>query len=74
MVLFNARLKCAEQVQHIVFSDEITLMMSDSEGTLRGVRDEALITLFGSEIYDATSDNSIRRGDFQEGKPGNVCP
>jgi hypothetical protein len=43
MVLFDAQVKWVEQVRHIVFKDWMTLIIPNSEATLKGVRDEAIL-------------------------------
>ncbi|EDN05787.1 predicted protein [Histoplasma mississippiense (nom. inval.)] len=68
MALFNAKVKWVEQVLHIVLNEGITLIVPNSEATLKGVRDEALIMVFGSDIHKAINESPVHRRELEEGK------
>jgi hypothetical protein len=68
MALFNAKVKWVEQVLHIVLKEGITLIIPHSEATLKGVRDEDIIKVFGPEIHDAITESPVRRRELEEGK------
>ncbi|KGY15887.1 hypothetical protein PABG_11133 [Paracoccidioides brasiliensis Pb03] len=58
--LFNAKVKQADQFQHAVLND-VTLIIPNSEATLKGISDEAIANVFGPEIHDAITESPIRR-------------
>ncbi|KAI1932540.1 hypothetical protein LOZ58_006812 [Ophidiomyces ophidiicola] len=67
MVLFGAKLKWVNQVRHLVFNNGVTLIIPNSEATLKGVSDEAIVNVFGPEIHDAIAESPIRRKELAEG-------
>lgn len=73
MALFNAKVKWVEQVLHIVLNEGITLIVPNSEATLKGVRDEALIMVFGSDIHKAINESPVHRRELEEGKHVTEC-
>jgi len=73
MDLFNAKVKWVEQVLHIVLKEGITLIIPHSEATLKGVLDEAIIKVFGPEIYDAITESPVHRRELEEGKRLTEC-
>jgi len=68
MDLFNAKVKWVEGVLHIVLKEGITLIIPHSEATLKGVLDEAILKVFGSQIHNAIAESPIRRRELDEGK------
>lgn len=73
MALFDAKVVWKDLVKHIYFGDGTTLVIPHTEATLRGVRNEALLTVFGPQIHNAINDSSIRRREQQEGKQVTEC-
>jgi hypothetical protein len=73
MALFNAKVKWVEQVLHVVLKEGITLIIPNSEATLKGVLDEVIIKVFGPEIHDAITESPIRRRELEEGKRVTEC-
>ncbi|KAF1365190.1 hypothetical protein EJ07DRAFT_96300, partial [Lizonia empirigonia] len=69
--LFKAEVKSVGQVLHVVLN-QVTLVTS-SEATLKGVPDEAIIKVFGLEIYEAIADCPMRRRELEEGKSVTDC-
>ncbi|QSS49240.1 hypothetical protein I7I53_09542 [Histoplasma capsulatum var. duboisii H88] len=67
MVLFSTKLKWANQVQHLVLNNGVTLIIPNSEVTLKGVTDEVIVSGFGPEIHDAITKNPIHRKELAEG-------
>ena len=62
-----------EQVLYVVLKEGITLIIPHSEATLKGVPDKAIIKVFSSEIYDAITENPVRRRELEEGKRVTEC-
>jgi len=73
MALFNAKVKWVEQVLHVVLKEGITLIIPNSEATLKGVLDEVIIKVFGPEIHDAITESPIRKRELEEGKRVTEC-
>ncbi|KAH8591189.1 hypothetical protein B0O99DRAFT_274866 [Bisporella sp. PMI_857] len=73
MDLFNAKVKWVEQVLHVVLNEGITLIISNSEATLKGVPDVAIIKVFGPEIHDAIAECPVRGRELAEGKSVTEC-
>lgn len=73
MALFNARVKWVEEVRHVGFEGGATLTIPSSEVTLKGVKDEAIIMVFGSEIRCAINESRIRERELEEGKLMTEC-
>jgi hypothetical protein len=73
MALFNAKVKWVEQVLHVVLKEGITLIIPNSEATLKGVLDEVIVKVFGPEIHDAITESPIRRRELEEGKRVTEC-
>ncbi|KFY48961.1 hypothetical protein V495_00870 [Pseudogymnoascus sp. VKM F-4514 (FW-929)] len=73
MLLFDAQMKWVEQVRHIVLNEGITLIIPHSEATLKGVRDEAIIKVFGNDIYNAINESPVRKRESKEGKLRTEC-
>jgi hypothetical protein len=73
MVLFNARVKWVEQVRHIVFREGITLIIQNSEATLKGVQAEAIIKVFGPKIFQAITKGPVWKREIKEGKLLTEC-
>ncbi|KAL4958926.1 uncharacterized protein BDV14DRAFT_23145 [Aspergillus stella-maris] len=71
--LFNTEVKWMEQVLHVVVNGGITLIMPNSEITLKGVLDEAIIKVFGHDIYGAISTSRVRTREFDQEKLVTEC-
>ncbi|KAL4993999.1 hypothetical protein BDV10DRAFT_189458 [Aspergillus recurvatus] len=67
--LFNTEVKWMEQVLHVVVNGGITLIMPNSEITLKGVLDDAIIKVFGHDIYEAISTSRVRTRELEQEKP-----
>lgn len=73
MALFNAKVKWVEQDRHIVLNEGITLIISNSKATLKGVQDKAIIKVFGPEIRNAINKSPVRTRELEEGKHATKC-
>ena len=73
IALFEAKIQWVEQVLHVVLNEGITLIIPNSEATLKGVKDDAVMEIFGSEIYGAITDSPVRRRELAEGKRVTEC-
>ncbi|KAL2840806.1 hypothetical protein BJY01DRAFT_16129 [Aspergillus pseudoustus] len=73
LLLFNTKVKWMEQVLHVVVNGGITLIMPNSEVTLKGVLDEAIITVFGHDIYEAISTSRVRTTEVEQEMPVTEC-
>ncbi|KAJ5100876.1 hypothetical protein N7456_006928 [Penicillium angulare] len=73
MALFNARVKWAENSLHVSFERGANLTIPNSEVTLKGVGDEAIAAVFGSEIQHATRESPIRLRELEEGRLMTEC-
>jgi hypothetical protein len=73
MTLFNAKVKWAERVLHVVLNEGTTLIIPNSEITLKGVPDVAIFKVFGPEIYDAITECPIHRRELAEEKRVTEC-
>jgi len=73
MALFNAKVKWVEHVLHVVLNEGTTLIISNSEATLKGVPDVAIFKVFGPEIHDAITECPVRRRELAEGKRVTEC-
>lgn len=71
--LFNATVKWAEKSLHIGFAGGASLTIPNSEVTLKGVRDEAIAQVFGSEIQQAIQQSRIRIQEMEKGKLTTDC-
>ena len=73
MALFNATVKWVEGSLHIGFEGGTILTVPNSEVTLKGVDDEAIATMFGSEIQQAIKESRICLRELEEGKLKTEC-
>jgi hypothetical protein len=73
MGLFGAKVKWVEQVLHLVLNEGITLIIPNSEATLKGVKDQTIIEIFGIEIYDAITECPVHKRELAEGKRVTEC-
>jgi hypothetical protein len=71
--LFNATVKWAELSLHIGFAGGTSLTIPNSEVTLKGVQDEAIAKVFGSEIQQAIQQSRIRIQELEKGKLTTDC-
>ncbi|KAJ5230930.1 hypothetical protein N7489_011638 [Penicillium chrysogenum] len=72
MALFNATVKWVGKALHIGFERGTTLTFPNSEATLKGVENEAIAMVFGSEIQQAIEESRIRLREVEEGKLRNA--
>lgn len=73
MALFNATVKWVGNSLHIGFEIGTTLTVPNSEVTLKGVGDEAIAIVFGSEIQQAIKESRIRQRELEEGRLMTEC-
>ncbi|OJJ42058.1 hypothetical protein ASPZODRAFT_137517 [Penicilliopsis zonata CBS 506.65] len=73
MALFNATVKWVKESLHIGFTRGTSLTIPNSEVTLKGVHDEAIVQVFGSEIQQAINQSSIRIQEMEKGKLMTEC-
>ncbi|KAH7382063.1 hypothetical protein BKA64DRAFT_713302 [Cadophora sp. MPI-SDFR-AT-0126] len=73
MALFDAKMTSVQQGTHISLYNGTTLTVPDSEVTLRGANNGAIVATFGWEIYHAINGNSIRNKEREEGKDTTEC-
>lgn len=66
IALFKVRVKLVGQVQHVCLKDSITLR-PNSEITLKGVLNQAIIDVFGFEIHKAISVCRLHERELREG-------
>jgi hypothetical protein len=48
-------------------------MIPNTEVTMKGVEDKAIIKVFGPEIYNAIRESPVRRRELKEGKHKTEC-
>lgn len=73
MALFNARVEWVGEMRHIVLEDGTILIIPGAEATLKGVKDEAILKVFGPEIFRAIEESPVRRKEIMEGKFATEC-
>lgn len=73
MALFNATVKWVEKSLHIGFERGTSLTVPNSEATLKGVGNESIAMVFGSEIHQAINESRIRLRELEEGKMMTEC-
>ncbi|ORY01892.1 hypothetical protein BCR34DRAFT_89943 [Clohesyomyces aquaticus] len=73
MALFGVKVEWIEQVLHVVLENGMVLTTETSEVTLKGVEDEAIDKVFGSEIHQAITECGVRRRESTEGKHVTEC-
>ena len=61
MALFKVKVQWVNSIQHIILNNGVTLIIPNSELTLRGVQDQAIIEVFGHELYNAITKSPIRQ-------------
>lgn len=66
-------MKWVENSLHIGFEGGTILTVPNSEVTLKGVDNEAIATMFGSEIQQAIKESRIRLRELEEGKLKTEC-
>ncbi|OQE72622.1 hypothetical protein PENNAL_c0095G11909, partial [Penicillium nalgiovense] len=73
MALFSATVKWVGKTLHVGFERGTTLTVPNSEATLKGVENEAIAMVFGSEIQLAIKESRIRLRELEEGKLATEC-
>jgi hypothetical protein len=73
MNLFNAELKWVDEVLRLVLPEGITAVIPNSEATLKGVSDDAVLRVLGSEIHSAIRQCEIRKRELADGKTITEC-
>ena len=71
--LFDAKVRWIQGARHIVPGEQTTLTVTDCDCTLKGVSGEALMEVFGHEIYSAVSDSPMHKRELREGKRVTDC-
>lgn len=51
ITLFNVRISLAKSLQHITFDEGPTLIVPNSELIIKGIKEEAIIKVFSTEIH-----------------------
>ena len=72
MALFNVRVESDGQVRYVSLNEGVRLT-PNPEITLKGVLDEAIIGVFGSEIYRAIRTCRMRKKELEEGNRVTEC-
>ena len=72
MALFKIRVKSVGQVQKVYLKEGVTLM-THPEITLKGVLDQTITDVFGSEIHGAISACCVREKELREGIAATEC-
>jgi hypothetical protein len=73
MTLFGAEVIWVEQVLHVVLASGFTMIIPNSEATLKGVPDETIFEVFGPDIHNAIAATPVRRRELKEGKRVTEC-
>ncbi|KGO78213.1 hypothetical protein PITC_035810 [Penicillium italicum] len=73
MALFNATVKWVGKSLHIGFERGSSLTVPNSEATLKGVGNESIVMVFGSEIHQAIDESRIRLRELDEGRMMTEC-
>jgi len=68
MALFSVEVKWVDHVLYVVRKDGITLMIPNSEVTLKGVPDKAIFEVFGFEIHEAITECPVHKRELEEEK------
>lgn len=73
--LFNAKVQWVDRVLHVLMAGAFTFTIPNNppEIALKGVRDEAIIQMFGPEIHSAIAEGPIREKELMEGKHITEC-
>lgn len=66
MALFKVHVQCLRHVRYVVLSNGVKLI-PNSEFTLKGASDEAIIQVFGHQIYKATAASRLRKREIEGG-------
>ena len=66
MALFKVKVESVGHVRYIILIGGVRLT-PNPEITLKGVSDEAIIRVFGPEIYEAITASGIRKKELEEG-------
>lgn len=72
MALFKVRVESVGQVRYVGLKDGVRLT-PNPEITLKGVMDEAIIDVFGSEIHGAITTCRMREKEVEEGNNVTEC-
>lgn len=73
MALFGAKVKWVGQVLHVVLEQGTTLITPNSEATLKGIGDERIARVLGTEIYGAIRECPVHVREIAEGKRATEC-
>ncbi|KZM18956.1 uncharacterized protein EKO05_0001074 [Ascochyta rabiei] len=71
--LFNAKADWVAGVLHIVHESGMTQIVPRSEITLKGVSDQAIIAIFGTEIHAAITECPVRVKELADGRRLTEC-
>jgi hypothetical protein len=72
MALFKVHVESLGQVRYLVLENGVK-MKPDAEITLKGVVDEAIMYVFGQEIYRAVISSRMRNKELEEGNHATEC-
>lgn len=73
MALFNVEVKLINQVRHFTMDGGFSLVIPNSEATMKGVPDEAIADVFGLEILTAITESPIRIREAESGMRVTEC-
>jgi hypothetical protein len=73
MTLFGTEVRWVDQALHVVLNSGFTMIIPNSEITLKGVADETILEVFGGKTHDAMIATPIRRREVREGKRVTEC-
>jgi hypothetical protein len=67
MALFNVQVESVGHVRYVTLTGGARLI-SNAEVTLKGAQDNAIISVFGPEVYKAVATSRMRKREIEEGK------
>jgi hypothetical protein len=72
MALFNVQVKSVGHTRYVILAGGV-MLTPNPEVTLKGVLDEAIIDVFGSEIHGAITACRMRKKELEEGNLVTSC-
>ncbi|KAM4060854.1 hypothetical protein HRG_001623 [Hirsutella rhossiliensis] len=71
--LFGAQIVMIGSVRRIVLKEGITVIVPGTEVTLKGVEEDTILKVFGSEMLDAVKESSVRGEEISQGVSATEC-
>jgi len=71
--LFDAKVQWAEDMLHVSLDNGFSMIIPNSEATLKGVSKENIAKVFSPEIYEAISECPVHKREIEEGKSVTEC-